>query len=156
MYILNYNKTTNIMFDISKEKKEHFWQLEITEEDKKEILNKMNQGLTCYIDKENNIFYFKEYFCECAGLEEVKSIRDELLAEQTFFHMPMYQEKLLAIDNIVVDMDILKEYYFRLHTIEVAYTDCTDKENFKIIMVDEYSEDEDETIFEIVKPSFIK
>lgn len=158
MVNLYYRKSDKKMVDISTEVKD-FNFIEITEEDKNLIKKNRKAGIDCFVDTVDNSYYFRDLkneFCECKGLEEVKKIRDVLLEEQTFYHMPIYQKKLLDYDNIVVDVDVLDAYYLRLHLIEIKYNECSDKESFIIIEVDEYSETEDETIFEYVKPSFIK
>ncbi len=158
MVNLYYRKSDQKMVDISKEIKD-FNFIEITEKDKDTIKKNRKAGIDCFVNTVDNSYYFRDLkneFCECKGLEEVKEIRDKLLIEQTFFHMPIYQKKLLDYDNIIVDVAILEEYYLRLHLIEIKYNECSDKESFVIIEVDKYSEIEEETIFEIVKPTFIK
>ncbi len=158
MYILNYNKTTMKMFDISKKSREHYKHLEITEKDKETILNSLNNNNECFVNEKTNSYYFEIKFCECGKLKELKVLRDELLLEQDHYKDSDYQEVLLENDGIIVDDVELKAYYKKLMYIEYAYTECTDKKAFQVIFVDEYCEieDEDETIYELVKPSFIK
>lgn len=158
MYKLNYNKVDKKMFDISKKEKKYFGHIDITEEEKDEIMTVINND--CYIIVlDDKTWSFLPNFDECKKRCELVEIRDKMLIEQDPYHTEHYQAYLSANKKITVDESYLlelNEYYSRLLELPDNYDICENKELFEVVLVDEYSAVEDSCVYEIVKPSFIK
>ena len=157
---LNYNRVTKKLFDISNKDINNFGSIEITEEDKKEILKQLNNNKECFVDVETQSYYFKQYFDSVKHRAELKAMKKELLRDLDPYRETHLQNRLIA-DGVIVSIDTdynnaIDLYYNGLMDMLKTFDNCSEQSMFKVIVVDVLSELEEECVFELVKPFFVK
>lgn len=131
MYNLFYDEFKQLMISISADPDKYSHpSIEITEEEKKEVMEKLNAGkLVKVID--NSIVYEIDVFKE---LEKIREWRKPYLDEITPYLLEEYKTKrnftTEEVNQIIV-------YYYELLDVVQAFHNCEDKESFSIVFTDE-------------------